>query len=121
MNSALQCLLHTPQLIRDALSGKFACEERPSARCAEAFRELILKFANNETPNEAERPSKLKKEFGKLHPDFADYEQEDSFEFLLLFIESLNEQLNRVKTKPKYTVLEQDSNNYDVLVSPPSS
>jgi ubiquitin C-terminal hydrolase len=116
MNSALQCLLHTPQLINAALTGKFAHEEKPNAKCAEAFRELILKFANNEKANEAEKPSKLKKEIGKIYFQFAEYSQEDTFEFLTLFVETLNDQLNRVRTKSKYQTLEQDSSNYDLLV-----
>jgi len=116
MNSALQCLLHAPHLIHDILTGKFAREERSDAKCAEAFRELMLKFTNNEKANEAEKPSKLKKEIGKIYSQFAKYDQEDSFEFLTLFLETLGNQLNRVKIKPKYQTLEQDSHDYDQLV-----
>ena len=61
-------------------------------------------------------PSDIKREIGRLYWQFSGYDQQDSFEFILYFIETLNEELNRVKYKPPYSELKQDSDDYNKLV-----
>eukprot|EP00826_Nyctotherus_ovalis_P052535 TRINITY_DN6675_c0_g1_i6.p1 TRINITY_DN6675_c0_g1~~TRINITY_DN6675_c0_g1_i6.p1 ORF type:complete len:432 (-),score=57.86 TRINITY_DN6675_c0_g1_i6:720-2015(-) len=116
MNSALQCLLHTPHLLHDAVTGKFGKEMVGSARCSKAFYDLLLKFAKNERDNEDTEPYDLKKAIGHLHSQFDSYEQQDAFEFLLLFIEAVNDEMNRVRTKLGYAELKQDAGDYNMLV-----
>lgn len=116
MNSALQCLLHTPHLIHDAVTGKFDREITGTARCSRAYLDLLLKFAKNESSYEHEDPYDVKREIGRLHSQFNGYEQQDAFEFLLLFIEALNAEMNRVKYKPDYSKLKQDSTDCNKLV-----
>jgi len=114
MNSALQCLLHTPHLLHSAVTDKFSREMIGSARCSRAFYNLLLRFAENN--NSVEEPYDVKREICRLHSQFNGYEQQDAFEFLVLFIEALNKEMNRVKYKSHYSELRQDSTNYNKLV-----
>ena len=114
MNSALQCLLHTPHLLHSAAAGKFSREMIGSTRCSRAFHDLLLKFT--EDNDSVEEPYDVKKEIGRLYSQFNGYEQQDAFDFLLLFIEALNKEMNRVKYKPHYSELKQDSTDYNRLV-----
>jgi len=51
-------------------------------------------------------PSSLKSEIGRKFPKFSGYSQQDSQEFLRVFIEGIGKEMNRVKNIPKYKELD---------------
>jgi len=112
MNAALQCFLHTPQLLKAVIDKNFTDKY---SGCSAALKELLYKFATNSSSYDYEKPSDLRRAIGKIYPQFSDYEQQDSFEFVLLFMETLNNEMNRVKSKPNYSMLTQDSSNLNEL------
>ncbi|XP_051113373.1 ubiquitin carboxyl-terminal hydrolase 8 [Andrographis paniculata] len=103
MNSALQCLAHTPKLV-DYFLGDYKREintENPlgmKGEIASAFGDLIKKLwapgAGLVTP----RSFKLK--LAHFAPQFSGFNQHDSQELLAFLLDGLHEDLNRVKCKP---------------------
>ena len=115
LNSALQCLLHTPPLIKHVLSSEFD-KYKKSPGCASALYDLVKDFADCTSSYESKRPYDLRYEIGRLHPQFKDYDQQDSFELLALLMDALNNETNRVVHKAEYKMLKQDSATDSELV-----
>ncbi|XWS59355.1 hypothetical protein CRYUN_Cryun08bG0114400 [Craigia yunnanensis] len=103
MNSAIQCLVHTPQLV-DYFLGDYQKDinhENPlgmNGELALAFGELLRKLWAPGAMPVAPRMFKFK--LAKFFPQFSDYNQHDSQEFLAFLLDGLHEDLNRVKCKP---------------------
>lgn len=109
MNSALQCLVHLPQL-RDYFlyNGyeKEINEENPlgyHGYVARAFSDLIQKLFQNKLNimqrNGAFPPTMFKSTIGHFNSMFSGYMQQDSQEFLAFLLDSLHEDLNRIIKK----------------------
>ncbi|OIT05101.1 PREDICTED: ubiquitin carboxyl-terminal hydrolase 8 [Nicotiana attenuata] len=103
MNSALQCLAHTPKLV-DYFLGDYKREinhDNPlgmNGEIASAFGDLLKKlWAPGATPV-APRTFKLK--LAHFAPQFSGFNQHDSQELLAFLLDGLHEDLNRVKNKP---------------------
>ncbi|GER53074.1 ubiquitin carboxyl-terminal hydrolase [Striga asiatica] len=103
MNSALQCLAHTPKLV-DYFLGDYKREinsENPlgmKGEIASSFGDLMKKlWAPGATPL-APRTFKLK--LAHFAPQFSGFNQHDSQELLAFLLDGLHEDLNRVKCKP---------------------
>ncbi|GLJ47751.1 hypothetical protein SUGI_1008530 [Cryptomeria japonica] len=103
MNSAIQCLVHTPELVR-YFREDYSQEinwQNPLGMVGElalAFGELLRKlWAPGRTPV-APRPFKGK--LARFAPQFSGYNQHDSQELLAFLLDGLHEDLNRVKHKP---------------------
>ncbi|GLT96373.1 hypothetical protein SLE2022_139980 [Rubroshorea leprosula] len=103
MNSAIQCLVHTPQLV-DFFLGDYQKDinyKNPlgmNGELALAFGELLRKLWAPGTIPVAPRKFKLK--LSSFAPQFSGYNQHDSQEFLAFLLDGLHEDLNRVKCKP---------------------
>ncbi|KAL5808588.1 hypothetical protein ACOSQ3_029279 [Xanthoceras sorbifolium] len=103
MNSAIQCLAHTPELV-DFFLGDYQKEinyENPLGLKGElvlAFGDLIRKLWAPGASPVAPRMFKLK--LANFAPQFSGYNQHDSQEFLAFLLDGLHEDLNRVKCKP---------------------
>ncbi|KAK0583770.1 hypothetical protein LWI29_002751 [Acer saccharum] len=103
MNSAIQCLAHTPELV-DFFLGDYRKEinyENPLGLKGElvlAFGDLIRKLWAPRALPVAPRMFKLK--LTNFAPQFSGYNQHDSQEFLAFLLDGLHEDLNRVKCKP---------------------
>ncbi|CAO2820219.1 unnamed protein product [Amaranthus hypochondriacus] len=102
MNSAIQCLAHTPKLI-DYFLGDFKREinyENPfgvNGKLALAFGGLLRRlWAPGGT---AVIPTVFKSTLTSFAPQFYGDNQHDSQEFLAFLLNGLNEELNRVKHK----------------------
>ncbi|EJS43200.1 ubp12p [Saccharomyces arboricola H-6] len=109
MNSALQCLVHVPQL-RDYFlyNGyeKEINEENPlgyHGYVAKAFSNLVQKLFQNKLStmqrNGAFPPTMFKSTVGHFNSMFSGYMQQDSQEFLAFLLDSLHEDLNRIMKK----------------------
>ncbi|RZC20322.1 Ubiquitin carboxyl-terminal hydrolase 5 isoform B [Glycine soja] len=103
MNSAIQCLVHTPEFAR-YFREDYHREinwQNPLGMVGElalAFGELLRKlWAPGRTPI-APRPFKAK--LVRFAPQFSGHNQHDSQELLAFLLDGLHEDLNRVKHKP---------------------
>ncbi|KAI3823380.1 hypothetical protein L1987_04815 [Smallanthus sonchifolius] len=103
MNSAIQCLVHTPQLV-DYFLGDFRKDlnfENPlgmNGKLALAFGDLLRQLW---TPGVTSvGPRAFKSRLADFAPQFDGYNQHDSQEFLAFLLDGLHEDLNRVKVKP---------------------
>ncbi|XP_076888951.1 ubiquitin carboxyl-terminal hydrolase 8-like [Bidens hawaiensis] len=103
MNSAIQCLVHTPHLV-DYFLGDFRKDlnfENPlgmNGKLALAFGDLLRQLW---TPGVTfVRPGIFRSRLIDFAPQFDGYNQHDSQEFLAFLLDGLHEDLNRVKIKP---------------------
>ncbi|CAN4099044.1 unnamed protein product [Withania somnifera] len=103
MNSALQCLAHTPKLV-DYFLGDYKREinhDNPlgmNGEIATAFGDLLKKLWAPGASPVAPRIFKLK--LAHFAPQFSGFNQHDSQEVLAFLLDGLHEDLNRVKNKP---------------------
>ncbi|XP_058086865.1 ubiquitin carboxyl-terminal hydrolase 8-like isoform X2 [Magnolia sinica] len=103
MNSAIQCLAHTPKLVEYFL-GDYSEEinqENPlgmNGELALAFGDLLRKlWAPGRTPV---TPRLFKTTLAHFAPQFSGFNQHDSQELLAFLLDGLHEDLNRVQCKP---------------------
>ncbi|KAL6966699.1 Ubiquitin carboxyl-terminal hydrolase 8 [Sarracenia purpurea var. burkii] len=103
MNSALQCLVHTPKLV-DYFLGDYSREinhDNPlgmDGEIALAFGDLLRNlWAPGATPV---TPRIFKSKLARFAPQFSGFNQHDSQELLAFLLDGLHEDLNRVKCKP---------------------
>uniref|UniRef100_A0A5B7ASW6 Ubiquitin carboxyl-terminal hydrolase n=1 Tax=Davidia involucrata TaxID=16924 RepID=A0A5B7ASW6_DAVIN len=103
MNSAIQCLVHTPPLVEYFLQDYTDEINRQNplgmhGELALAFGELLRKlWASGRTPI---APRAFKGKLARFAPQFSGYNQHDSQELLAFLLDGLHEDLNRVKQKP---------------------
>lgn len=111
MNSALQCLVHIPQLRDYFLYSGYEQEINMSnplghkGHIARAFSLLIQnlfgdKISNASGSHSAYAPSNFKTTIGHLNSMFSGYMQQDSQEFIAFLLDGLHEDLNRIVDKP---------------------
>lgn len=111
MNAALQCLFNVSELTNYFLSGIYKTEINHSnvmgskGRVAETYAELVWEVFFTWKPYVW--PDEMKQIIGGINDQFSGYEQQDSAELLNYIIDTLHEDLNRVKDKkyiefPKY-------------------
>ncbi|SCU96934.1 LADA_0H03554g1_1 [Lachancea dasiensis] len=107
MNSALQCLVHIPELSDYFLYGSFEGEINSSnplgykGQVAKAFAALVRALFNDKVPNLAfYSPRIFKSTLGHHNSMFGGYLQQDSQEFLAFLLDGLHEDLNRIVDKP---------------------
>ncbi|KDP25220.1 hypothetical protein JCGZ_20376 [Jatropha curcas] len=103
MNSALQCLVHTPPLAEYFLQdySEEINTENPLGMHGElalAFGDLLRKLWSSGRSTIA--PRAFKGKLALFAPQFSGYNQHDSQELLAFLLDGLHEDLNRVKQKP---------------------
>ncbi|GAB4858108.1 ubiquitin-specific protease ubp10 [Ancistrocladus abbreviatus] len=103
MNSALQCLVHTPPLVDYFLHdySDEINEQNPLGMHGElalAFGELLRKMWSSGRTTIA--PRLFKGKLARFAPQFSGYNQHDSQELLAFLLDGLHEDLNRVRQKP---------------------
>jgi ubiquitin carboxyl-terminal hydrolase 4/11/15 len=118
MNAALQCVLHTAPLAAYFLSDLYRREKSRDIydSAATAIHDLILKFDSNISSYAYERPTDIRYAIGKEYPQFQEYDQQDSCEFLLILLDKISKELNRGNVKAPYEKLEQGNKSAAVLV-----
>ncbi|VVB06421.1 unnamed protein product [Arabis nemorensis] len=103
MNSAIQCLVHTPEFASYFQEDYHQDINRQNrlgmvGELALAFGDLLRKlWAPGSTPIE---PGPFKEKLACFAPQFSGYNQHDSQELLAFLLDGLHEDLNRVKHKP---------------------
>ncbi|KAK9755819.1 hypothetical protein RND81_01G053300 [Saponaria officinalis] len=119
MNSALQCLAHTPKIV-DFFLGEYNKEinrDNPlgmDGEIALAFGDLIRKLWAPGAATVAPRTFKAK--LSRFAPQFSGFNQHDSQELLAFLLDGLHEDLNRVKLKP-YIEAKDDDDRPDEVVA----
>lgn len=103
MNSALQCLVHTPPLVEFFLQdySREINSRNPlgmQGELALSFGELLRKLWSSGRTSVAPRAFKAK--LARFAPQFSGYNQHDSQELLAFLLDGLHEDLNRVQNKP---------------------
>ncbi|KAE8725341.1 Ubiquitin carboxyl-terminal hydrolase 9 [Hibiscus syriacus] len=112
MNSALQCLVHTPPLVKYFLKD-YSDEintQNPLGMHGElalAFGELLRKLWSSGQTSIA--PRVFKGKLARFAPQFSGYNQHDSQELLAFLLDGLHEDLNRVKQKPYIEMKDADN------------
>ncbi|KAL6138277.1 hypothetical protein ACLB2K_063560 [Fragaria x ananassa] len=105
MNSAIQCLVHTPMLVGYFLGDyrKDMNYQNPlgmKGELAFAFGELLRILWAPSARTVA--PRMFKQKLAGFAPQFSGYNQHDSQELLAFLLDGLHEDLNRVKCKPYF-------------------
>ena len=121
MNSALQCLSHTEDLTKFLLLNIHEQEMNISTRLgsqgnlSKAFHSLIFNLWKGQTNKFS--PDYFKSQLGLIIPRFNSFNQQDSQEFLSLFLDHLHEDLNRISNKPYVDLEEQQPDETDEIAS----
>ncbi|KAI0065534.1 cysteine proteinase [Artomyces pyxidatus] len=106
MNSALQCLAHTPELADYFLNGVFHDELNPDnplgmhGAIAESFGALLGRMWSDSSISTSYSPREFKSVLQRFAPQFSGYQQHDSQELVAFLLDGLHEDLNRVLKKP---------------------
>ncbi|KAI0657997.1 cysteine proteinase [Cubamyces menziesii] len=106
MNSAIQCLAHTPELMDYFLSGVYREELNPDnplgmqGAVAQAFGALMSRIWDPESTMSSYTPREFKQTLQRFAPQFSGYQQHDSQELVAFLLDGLHEDLNRVLKKP---------------------
>ena len=106
MNSALQCLVHTPELMDYFLTGVYEEELNPDnplgmgGLIAQAFGSLLRRIWDRESSSSSITPREFKQTLQRFAPQFSGYQQHDSQELVAFLLDGLHEDLNRVLQKP---------------------
>ncbi|KAL0904858.1 hypothetical protein M5K25_027016 [Dendrobium thyrsiflorum] len=111
MNSAIQCLVHTPPLVEYFLqdyTGEINTKNPlgMQGELALSFGDLLRKLWSSGRTSVAPRAFKTK--LARFAPQFSGYNQHDSQELLAFLLDGLHEDLNRVKNKPYIEVKDSD-------------
>jgi len=105
MNSALQCLGHTRELLNYFISGEYK-KDLIKQEDKDVESELLYYFSTYfgdfihelwSDSREAINPNNLRNTLIKIYPQFDNNFQQDAHEVLTLILDSLHQQLNRVK------------------------
>lgn len=106
MNSAIQCLVHTPELMEYFLTGVYQEELNPDnplgmhGQVAQAFGALLMRLWDREATMSSYTPREFKQTLQRFAPQFSGYQQHDSQELIAFLLDGLHEDLNRVLKKP---------------------
>ncbi|CAK9167458.1 unnamed protein product [Ilex paraguariensis] len=111
MNSAIQCLVHTPLLVEYFLRDYTNEINRQNplgmhGELALAFGDLLRKLWSS--GRTAIAPRAFKGKLARFAPQFSGYNQHDSQELLAFLLDGLHEDLNRVKQKPYFETKDSD-------------
>lgn len=112
MNSALQCLVHIPELRDYFLYNAYEDEINPDnplgyqghvARILSALIQNLFggkALSSKSTMASAYSPTNFKRTIGYFNSMFSGYTQQDSQEFITFLLDGLHEDLNRILNKP---------------------
>ena len=117
MNSSIACLSNCTELTYYFLSGEYKKDINRENKLgmggalAESWGELLSEYWIGQ--NHVGDPSDFKRTFGHKIKRFSGYNQQDSNEFIDLFLDNLNEDLNAVTNKEYIELKEKGENETD--------
>ena len=104
MNTAIQILIHTSSFLNDFISTNIKSN---SSLISYYFYSLL----KNYTGNNYSQLKMFYNLFQNKHKEFSNYNQNDCLEFIRIFLEDLNQELNKINIKPNYFELKQNNKN----------
>ncbi len=108
MNTGIQILIHNSAFLNDFISSNI--NSNPSS-ISNSFYSLLKNYnGNNNYSLKA-----FHNLFQNKHREFSNYNQNDCLEFIRVFLEDLNQELNKITIKPKYFELKQNNKNKNIL------
>ena len=116
MNAAMECLLNTEELSKYFLLNLHHGEINytnlmgSQGRLAEVYADLVQKSWNEKRGSV--KPIKFKDILAGVNEQYEGNEQHDSFELLNYVLDTLHEDLNRIKDKPYNEYIEKGSDNF---------
>lgn len=110
MNSVIQCLSNTRPLLEFALNDNFANQVNKTTSSMKgqlmiAFAHLLQDLWKSSSSENYISPSAFKSAVAKFAPRFTGYAQQDAQEFLRYLLQGLAEDVNRVTSKPKPLII----------------
>ena len=108
MNTGIQILIHNSSFLNDFISSNI--NSNPSS-ISNSFYSFLKKY-NGNNYNSLKMFHNL---FQNKHREFSNYNQNDCLEFIRIFLEDLNQELNKIQIKPKYFELKQNNKNKNIL------
>ena len=115
MNSCLQILIHCKLFIHEFFN-KSSIINKETTPISYEFLLICISMLDNKNDNERYIDiSNFREVFGKKHPIFNDYSQNDSQEFCRVFLEDLSMELNEVKNKTVYKALTNSEGKSKIL------
>ncbi|XP_064606767.1 ubiquitin carboxyl-terminal hydrolase 2-like [Liolophura sinensis] len=112
MNSILQSLSNTKPLLEYCLNDEFRSELTSSSSNVKGALFIgyagLMKSLWNEGSDSYVSPNNFKTQIQRFAPRFMGYQQQDAQEFLRYVLEGLHEDVNRVTTKQKHTVPDEE-------------
>ncbi|KAM3136132.1 hypothetical protein pb186bvf_011754 [Paramecium bursaria] len=108
LNSALQCVINTPQFNDSFLNDSIRNQIQPKHKYVALNYWNLLKKMRNQGQGGSENPQQLKQSLSNVCNKFRGGRQEDSQEFLRQLLTSLNEDLQRVTKPSPYRELQAD-------------
>jgi ubiquitin C-terminal hydrolase len=121
LNSTLQCLFSADTLMSYFAVDKFRSEINPTqaktkGKLGLAFAELAQRVLT--APNgSVERPSMVKACVSLIAPQFNNFGQQDSQEFLRCLLSGLHDDLNRIRKQPKYEEINDNEHDSEEIRS----
>lgn len=125
MNSALQCLVHLPEINYYFFFDLYEKELNRTnplgnkGEVAVAFSNLLHKLFDSTSSSSYVTPREFKYTLGRYSSMFHGYQQQDSQEFLSWLLDALHEDLNRIHDKPyceKPELKDEDVNDPQAIV-----
>ena len=119
MNSAVQVLVHTRELVRYFVSGNWRRDLNDTnpigmkGELARAFADLVIDVWVDRPRDSNVRQDvvALKDVIGRFAPQFSGYHQQDSHELMTFMLDGVHEDLNRCRVKPVVEAIEGDGTN----------
>nr|KAG5692572.1 hypothetical protein BaRGS_024132 [Batillaria attramentaria] len=116
MNCVLQCLSNTRPLLEWCLNDGYLLDINSTTSgmkgaLIKAFANLMKSLWKDSSSESYVSPNAFKTQIQKFAPRFMGYSQQDSQEFLRYLLEGIHEDVNRVTSKPKPIIL--DDNRLD--------
>ena len=115
INSSLQTLIHCKLFIHEFFN-KASIINKETTPISYEFLLICISMLDNKSNSERYIDiSNFREVFGKKHPIFNDYSQNDSQEFCRVFLEDLSMELNEVKNKTVYKALTNSEGKSKIL------
>ena len=108
MNTGIQILIHNSSFLNDFISSNI--NSNPSS-----ISNSFYSFLKNYNGNNYNYLKMFHNIFQNKHREFSNYNQNDCLEFIRIFLEDLNQELNKIQIKPKYFELKQNDKNKNIL------
>jgi ubiquitin C-terminal hydrolase len=111
MNSSLQCIIHSELFIRRFYE---EIENAKGKNVSGNFYQLLERMSKTNDKSSI-APNEVKNAISKIYKMYCGYSQQDTQEFTRKFLDEINSEMSRIKSKPPYKELETKNQSKVVL------